>query len=413
MAFQSRPAISSLNPQAVPAGSPSVTVTLNGTGFVPGSIVQWNGSARATTFVSSGQLQATIPASDLADPASVLVTVLNAPADGGLSASIPFTVDKVLTLIADLPANDIAWDPTRDLIYASLPGSAGASGNSIVTLDPATGAITSSVFIGSEPNRLAVSGNGQFLYVGVDGSSTLQRYTLPAMTQDLSIDLGSDPISGPYMAFDLQVEPGAPHTVAVSLGCAYSATSSGGAFIYDDATARPGSASGRLGAFFNSLQWGPDGTKLYATNAATSSWDYYILSVNAGGVSLVYDLPGAFTSYQNALLYDGTSHMLYSSSGLVLSPATGQVAGNFLVSGPLALDPAKVYFLNVDLDPSVLTIQSFDPVAHTPIATATVIPAPSTPLSFTPRRLLRRGPNGLVMGGGGTPIYFVSGPFAQ
>jgi hypothetical protein len=40
---------------------------VNGTGFISGSAVNWNGTALSTTFVSSSQLTATIPASDIAN----------------------------------------------------------------------------------------------------------------------------------------------------------------------------------------------------------------------------------------------------------------------------------------------------------------------------------------------------------
>ena len=45
-----------LVPDAVPPGGAGFTLTVNGTGFVSGSVVNWNGSARATTFVSNSQL---------------------------------------------------------------------------------------------------------------------------------------------------------------------------------------------------------------------------------------------------------------------------------------------------------------------------------------------------------------------
>lgn len=50
---------------------------VNGSGFVSGSTVEWNGSAVATIYVSSGQLTASIPASLIASQGSASVTVLN------------------------------------------------------------------------------------------------------------------------------------------------------------------------------------------------------------------------------------------------------------------------------------------------------------------------------------------------
>jgi hypothetical protein len=55
-----------MSPVQAVAGSAPVTVTVTGNNFVASSVVNWSGSPRSTTFVSSMQLQATIPASDLA-----------------------------------------------------------------------------------------------------------------------------------------------------------------------------------------------------------------------------------------------------------------------------------------------------------------------------------------------------------
>jgi len=55
-----------LVPDATAPGGPAFTVRLNGAGFVSASEVNWNGSPRATTFVSSSQLTAAILASDIA-----------------------------------------------------------------------------------------------------------------------------------------------------------------------------------------------------------------------------------------------------------------------------------------------------------------------------------------------------------
>src|SRR5437879_1172017 len=55
-----------LVPDAVKPGSAGFTLTVNGTGFVSGSVVKWNGSPRTTTFVGGSRLTAAILASDIA-----------------------------------------------------------------------------------------------------------------------------------------------------------------------------------------------------------------------------------------------------------------------------------------------------------------------------------------------------------
>ena len=82
-----------LVPDAVAPGGQSFTLTVNGTGFVPGSVVQWNGTALATTYVSSAELTAVVPASDIASAGTASITVAS-PQTGAISnvALFPTTV---------------------------------------------------------------------------------------------------------------------------------------------------------------------------------------------------------------------------------------------------------------------------------------------------------------------------------
>src|SRR4029077_10288726 len=66
------------------------TLTVNGTNFVSGATVSFNGNARATTFVSCTQLTAAILASDIATAGNFNVTVTNP--GGATSNSVSFTV---------------------------------------------------------------------------------------------------------------------------------------------------------------------------------------------------------------------------------------------------------------------------------------------------------------------------------
>jgi hypothetical protein len=58
-------------------------------------------------------------------------------------------------------------------IYASGPSSAGASGNSITPIDPIANVVGQPVFVGSEPNKLAISDNGQVIYAVLSTKNSL------------------------------------------------------------------------------------------------------------------------------------------------------------------------------------------------------------------------------------------------
>lgn len=86
------PSISTISPSSVVAGSGSFTLTVNGSNFVSGSVVQLNSSGRATTFVSPNQLTAIINSSDVASPTTYNVTVFNPGPGGGTSNAVVLTV---------------------------------------------------------------------------------------------------------------------------------------------------------------------------------------------------------------------------------------------------------------------------------------------------------------------------------
>ncbi len=86
------PVLTNISPNSITAGAASLTLTLTGTNFIPNSTVQWNGSGRLTTYVSSTTLTAIITAADLSNPSTASVTVFNPALGGGTSASQTFSI---------------------------------------------------------------------------------------------------------------------------------------------------------------------------------------------------------------------------------------------------------------------------------------------------------------------------------
>ena len=71
------PVITELSPQDTNAGGPGFTLTVNGTTFGNNAFVNWNGTRPATTVLTTKQLTAKIPATAIATPGTVAVTVTN------------------------------------------------------------------------------------------------------------------------------------------------------------------------------------------------------------------------------------------------------------------------------------------------------------------------------------------------
>ena len=86
------PTLTSISPTTTQAGGPAFTLVASGAQFAPTTVLQWNGSARPTTYVSPTSLSAQISAADVAAVQTASVTVSNAGTGGGVSMPINFAV---------------------------------------------------------------------------------------------------------------------------------------------------------------------------------------------------------------------------------------------------------------------------------------------------------------------------------
>lgn len=317
-----------------------------------------------------------------------------------------------------LQTNDMVWDPLHRLLYASVRGDATKNAGSIVAIDPENGVIVNSKTTGNDPDFLAISDDQQFLYVGLDATAQVLRLKLPQLTPDLAIPLGSEPRTGdPYYALDLKVAPRAPRTIAVSLGNAHSLPPGvGGLVIFDDATPRPTRAPGAgdlSGGSYDSIQWGMDAATLYAANNQSSSFDLYVLQVNANGVSKLRTFP-QITEYYQRIAFDRGNGLIYSDNGYAVSPITGLPVGRFL-GGKIVPDSGlnRAFSVNSALNPpwseGRLVIRSFDAQRYRPLAQIGVGDLLSDNFHT---RFVRWGSDGLALSTIGG-LYIIRGSFVD
>ena len=84
------PSITTLAPSSTTSGATAFTLTVNGSDFKNGAVIQFGGKQEITTFLSATQLLAAISASEIATAGTVPVVVNNP--DGKMSAAATFTV---------------------------------------------------------------------------------------------------------------------------------------------------------------------------------------------------------------------------------------------------------------------------------------------------------------------------------
>jgi hypothetical protein len=131
-----------LVPSSAAPGSSAFTLTVNGTGFVSGATINFNGAPLTTTFVSSSRLTASVPAASIALAGTASITVANPNPGGGLSNVIYFPVAASETNITFAGASGSPITGMYNPVFANVgdfnsdgkPDFALESGSSVVVM---------------------------------------------------------------------------------------------------------------------------------------------------------------------------------------------------------------------------------------------------------------------------------------
>jgi len=159
------PTTTGLSPASVTAGQPGLTLTVTGTNFVSGSVVQWNGASRPTTFVSATQLTAVISATDLATVGTAQVTAFSPAPGGGTSNPQTFTINA--------PSNPV---PTTT---ALSPATAAVGGSGLTLTVTGTNFVSGSVVRWNGTDRPTTFGSATQLTAAISTADLATAGALP------------------------------------------------------------------------------------------------------------------------------------------------------------------------------------------------------------------------------------------
>jgi len=136
--------ITSLVPASATAGGNAFTLTVNGTGFASGAVVNWSGTALATGYIDPTQLTAPVLANLIATPGSASITVT--------SGNVTTSATKFT--ISPNPASLLTMSCTP----STGPAAEGVSYIANCTVSGGTAPYTWSIGAGALPQGLAPSG---------------------------------------------------------------------------------------------------------------------------------------------------------------------------------------------------------------------------------------------------------------
>jgi hypothetical protein len=270
---------------------------------------------------------------------------VTASADGFTSNTVQVTVNDVRIL--SLTTNGIIYDKFRQKIYASIPSTATSNPNSITVIDPVTLSIGPSVPVGSEPTKLAISDDGQVLYVGLDGEGAVQQVSLSSFTAGPKFSLGAASAAcGIPRAFDLQVLPGSPQSVAIILlnaNCIMFTVA-----VYDNGVQRPNTTPAN-GPQISSLAFSQISSILYGLDSIPFSSLFVTMAVDSQGVSITNTTSGLIPGGQIInIKFD--AGRIYSDNGAVVDPVSRTLVGTFQLTATSLVKPdsslGRVFFVS-------------------------------------------------------------------
>jgi hypothetical protein len=321
------PSVSSSAPTMVAVGT-GFQLRVSGANFFPESVIRVNGVDQATSYQQSRFLYTDVNASEVNEAGDLPVSVFNPGPGGGESNVVTITVFRAL----DLSATNLIYDPNSARLLATV-------GDSVIPIDPATGQTGTPIKVGAQARRMAVSNDGHYLYVGIDGENAIRRVDLLTETADLKLALGSECC---LVARDIRVAPNDPNTVIVAVASfGYEA----GINLYRDGTLvtrlkndfSDGYVSVDVIAFLSN-----DDTKVYGFD----QYNFSSFEIGASGLRRTSTLR---TSYVMGIGLDSDQQYLYGTSGRVVNPANGAIVFTYPILGfsnSVIRDTDRTYFLD-------------------------------------------------------------------
>lgn len=271
--------VSVVDPGVMHLGDAGVQLFVSALDAANNPIAVSAGSANWT--VVSGGNNLLVSSDGVANVTAVGTATVRAVVDGIVSPNALITIqgtDPGPTVQAvDLSVSEVTYNAASGKIWAAILADDFNYANSVVSINPATGAIGDRIPVGATPGLIAVSDDGKYAYVTL-GRTQIRRLNLTTHTVDttFTVDEGRE-------YFDLKAVPGSPKSFAVATDPIAGVNFS----VWDDGIRRTGTGAVGYKIHFASpsLIYGDGHDTLFTNNLSSGQIDWSQTALNVSGMS--------------------------------------------------------------------------------------------------------------------------------
>jgi uncharacterized repeat protein (TIGR01451 family) len=301
-----------------------------------------------------------------------------------------------------MPVRDLAWDPVRELLWVSLPGSGGEQQHGLVTLNPSTGFWEHSLALSGGADRLAMADDGSRLYVTVQSNRMVQPIDLNRMEPETPFAL----VAGPFGAGavqDMAVMPGSAYALAV----AQSGTPR--FVVYDDGVARPRMAEEPYLHTGGVVRFGSDPGRLFVQHRMGPGFASFLVDDSGLQLDEAAVFPHPFSWQPND--FEVIEGLVYATAGVVLDPRTGLILDQLKGLTPgavLAADRESDRLFYLTDSSAGWVVRAVDRPSLVPLAVL-----PLSGIRGAPLRMVRWGRDGLAFGTSAGQVFLLRSALVQ
>lgn len=213
--------------------------------------------------------------------------------------------------ILNVVSNDLVYNAGTNKIFASIPASNGPNGNSLGIINPVSGLLESTTFIGSDPTIMAITENGKYIYTGFSGTNKIKRYVISSNATDQEFDAGTDSYYGNYYPEDMAVKPGTDNVLVVSRYRKNVSPRHGGVIVIDNGIIKPSVTQDHTGS--NKIEFSTNPDWLYGWCTESTEAGLRRLQMDNTGVKQVGVFQNVLPSFTQDFIHH--NNKLYSTNG--------------------------------------------------------------------------------------------------